>query len=69
MRRSIGGQLTLDALALLVGSTGRQYRACDRDALRAAAHELRSRGQTVRDISAALGIAEQAVCQLLGEAP
>ncbi len=35
--RRIGGTLDLTALALLVGGHGRQYRACDRDALRVAA--------------------------------
>jgi hypothetical protein len=69
MRRSIGGTLDLAALALLVGSHGRQHRPQDRDAVRAAAVELRSRGLTDRDIGQALGIAEQAVRQLLGEAP
>jgi hypothetical protein len=67
MKRTIPGRLTLAALALLVGSTGREYR--DRNALRAAAVELRARGLTARDIGQALGLAEQAVRQLLERQP
>jgi hypothetical protein len=63
--RAIGGQLRLAALALLVGGQGRQYRASDRETLRAAAVELQGRGLTLRDIGQALGIADAAVRELL----
>ena len=63
MRRAVGGQLTLEALALLAGRD--RHRPSDPATLRAAAVELRSRGLTDRDIGQALGIAEAAVRQLL----
>ena len=61
--RSIGGRLDLAALMLLCGSTGRDLP--DRQVLRAAIVELRSRGLTARDIGQALGLAEAAVRELL----
>jgi hypothetical protein len=42
------------------------HRPFDRDTLRAAAHEMRSRGLTPRDIGAALQLTEASVRQLLG---
>jgi DNA-binding NarL/FixJ family response regulator len=66
-RRTLGGSLDLAALALLTGGQGRQYRPTDQPTLRAAAVGLRSRGLTDRDIAQALGLAETAVQQLLGE--
>lgn len=67
--RRVGGTLDLTTLALLVGGEGRQYRPTDRETLRAAAIELRSRGLTPEDIAAALGIAAAAVRELIGERP
>lgn len=51
------------AEALTAGE--RQHRPQDRATLRCAAHELRSRGLTARDIGAALGLSEAAVRALL----
>lgn len=45
-----------------------EHRPQDRDTLRAAALELRSRGLTCRDVSAALRLSEAAIRALLGEA-
>ena len=42
------------------------HRPRDRNALRAAAHELSSRGLTPRDIASALQLGEAAVRDLLG---
>jgi hypothetical protein len=56
--------LSLAALALLGGSTGRRYP--DRDELRAAVHELAARGLEPPAIARALGIEAAAVMVLLG---
>jgi DNA-binding transcriptional regulator LsrR (DeoR family) len=61
MRRTIGGTLNLKALAQL-------HRPTDRDTLRLAARELRSRGLTAADIAQALGLAEPVVRELIDEA-
>jgi AcrR family transcriptional regulator len=45
----------------------RRHQPQDRDTLRVAAAEMRSRGMSVRDIAAALGVNDSAVRQLLGE--
>jgi hypothetical protein len=66
--RTIRSRFTLADLALLVGSIGRVYRHQDRAVLRAAATELHSRGLAHLAIARALGISEQVVQQLLGEA-
>jgi hypothetical protein len=66
-RSSIAGSLTLDALAALTGRD--RFRPLDRDAMRAAAVELRTRGLQPRDIAEALDLAEAAVKLLLGEQP
>jgi predicted transcriptional regulator len=42
-----------------------QHRPLDHATLRAAAHELRSRGLTSRDVAIALGLSERAVDALL----
>jgi hypothetical protein len=67
MSRSLGGQPTLGALALLAG----RYRPqpVDRDTARVAAHELAGRGMLPRDIAAALGLTETAVRGRLEGAP
>jgi hypothetical protein len=71
MTRSIGGVLDLCALALLSGADidrqATQHRPSDREALLAAAVELRQSGLEFRDIGQALGLSEAAVRQLLGE--
>ena len=61
-RSSIGGSLDLAALSRL-------YRPHHRDAMRAAAVELRQRGLQPLDIAQALELTEAAVRQLLGVAP
>lgn len=55
--------LDLYAAARDLGST--RHRPADRATLRAAAVELRARGLTPRDISAALKLSERAVLDLL----
>jgi hypothetical protein len=60
MRRTIGGSLTLEALARL-------HRPTNRDTLRAAAVEMRSRGMSLRDIAVSLGIHESEVARLVTE--
>jgi len=64
--RSIGGTLTLEALAALAGRD--RHRPADHATLRAAAVEMARSGLTARDISQALGLTEAAVRQLLGQA-
>lgn len=61
MNLTIGGLLTLDALAKL-------HRPADQDAMRTAALDLQHRGLKAADIARALDITTQAVEQLLGTA-
>lgn len=61
-RSTIGGRLDLEALSRL-------YRPHHRDAMRAAAVELRQRGLRPLDIARALELTETTVRQLLGETP
>jgi hypothetical protein len=58
--RTVAGSLSLEALARL-------HRPSNRDTLRAAAVEMRARGMSLRDISAALGIQESEAARLLTE--
>ncbi len=63
MSRTIGGTLTLDALAQLAGRDA--HRPTDAPTIRAAAVEMARSGLTARDIAQALGLTEAAVRQLL----
>jgi hypothetical protein len=70
-RRTLGGVLDLAALAALTGrdETAERHRHRPEDAqtMRAAIHELRSRGLGDYDIAAATGLSVEYVRRVLGE--
>ena len=70
-RRTLGGTLDLAGLAALTGrdleSQRHRYRPADPEAIRAAIHELRSRGLGGADIAAATGLSAEFVRRTLGE--
>jgi DNA-binding NarL/FixJ family response regulator len=65
-RPGIGGRLDLEALATLAGRE--KHRPQTREEMRAAVHELASRGYTNHSIAHATGLSVEAVRKMLGEA-
>jgi len=65
-RANIGGALDIKALEALHGRT--QHRPQSREEMRAAIHEMRSRGMTDYGIAAATRLSVEIVRQMLGEA-
>lgn len=65
VKRSIGGALTLDAMAALTGRD--RHRPQSRDEMRLAVSEMASRGMTDHTIAAATGLSAETVRRLLGE--
>ena len=66
MTSRIGGTLGLEALATLAGRG--QHRPQSREEMRAAVHELASRGMSDHTIASATGLAVEQVRRILGEA-
>lgn len=67
MTRTIGGTLTLDALAALLGRD--RHRPQTHDEMRVAVHEMAARGMSDHTIAHTTGLAVEQVRRLIGEQP